>query len=63
MLLYVAYSLKTGYFLRKPSLTSFSEWGKIAVLIHKDESPASFWFGNMFTAIFALVLFYSVAYC
>jgi len=63
LLLYVAYSLKTGYFLRKPSLTSLSEWGKIAVQIHKDECPGSYWSGNAFTVLFAFVLFYSVASC
>lgn len=63
LLLYVTYSLKTGYFHRKPSFTSLSEWGSIAVKVHKDECPSSYWGGNILTVLFAFVLFYTVISC
>jgi len=52
LLLYVAYSLKTGYFHRKPSNISISEWGRLFVLIHKDEEPGYYWSGNALTVLY-----------
>jgi len=63
LILYVAYSLKTGYFHRKPSFTSFSEWGQLFVVVHKDDEPGYYWSGIAMTILFIFVLLYVVTFC